>query len=214
MTYDKRNRENLDKLAPNTKAAAYKWYQWCIDHEIDILIYETIRTIEKQRENVTKGASQTMKSYHLVGQALDFVPIINGKDVWESSAYKKEPFISAIRYAQSIGFESGLFWSGFIDSPHLQYNYRGYGTDKVLDSPTPEPKQTLPNGIIGVVRVKVDGLNIRTGTGTQYPSIGKAVKGRMYNVTANVHDWHRVLIDGVEEAWVFGNDGKYLELVR
>uniref|UniRef100_UPI00313E0171 hypothetical protein n=1 Tax=Bacillus sp. OTU530 TaxID=3043862 RepID=UPI00313E0171 len=55
---------------------------------------------------------------------------------------------------------------------------------------------------------------MRTGTGTQYPSIGKAVKGRMYNVTANVHDWHRVLIDGVEEAWVFGNDGKYLELVR
>ena len=73
MKYHNRNVSNLNKLADNTKAAAFKWYQYCIDNGIEVLIYETIRTVEQQREYVRKGASQTMRSYHLVGQALDFV---------------------------------------------------------------------------------------------------------------------------------------------
>ncbi|TKH23356.1 M15 family metallopeptidase, partial [Bacillus cereus] len=74
MKYQTRNVNNLNKLADNTKAVAFKWYQYCIDNGIEVLIYETIRTVEQQREYVRKGASQTMRSYHLVGQALDFVP--------------------------------------------------------------------------------------------------------------------------------------------
>ena len=77
--YHKRNLGNLDDPGPNTKAAAMRWYQYCIDNKIDVLIYETIRTTAQQRENVAKGASQTMKSYHLVRQALDFVPIKRAK---------------------------------------------------------------------------------------------------------------------------------------
>lgn len=145
MKYDKRNRENLDKLAPNTRAAAYKWYEECIRLGADVLIYETIRTEEQQRKNVASGASQTMKSYHLVGQALDFVPIINNKDVWTLGAYKQEPFKSAIAYAKALGFTWGADWDNdgstsdesFIDSPHLEFRYKGYGTDKVLEGSAP-----------------------------------------------------------------------------
>ncbi|MDV6038810.1 M15 family metallopeptidase [Bacillus sp. SM-B1] len=128
MKYNKRNVDNLNKLADNTKAAAFKWYQYCVDNNIEVLIYETIRTVEQQRENVRKGASQTMRSYHLVGQALDFVPIkSNGTEDW--NGYNKEPWASAVRYAKQIGFEWGGDWRGFVDSPHLQWNYKGYGTD-------------------------------------------------------------------------------------
>lgn len=126
MIYDERNRNNLDKLADNTKIAAYKWYQYCIDNEIQVLIYETIRTVEQQRKNVANGASQTMKSYHLVGQALDFVPVDSkGKTLW--NGYNHSNIQKALNYARKIGFELGYDWGW--DSPHLQYNYKGYGTD-------------------------------------------------------------------------------------
>ncbi|EAG2418068.1 M15 family peptidase, partial [Listeria monocytogenes] len=31
--------------------------------------------------------------------------------------------------AKSLGLEWGGDWSGFVDNPHLQFNYKGYGTD-------------------------------------------------------------------------------------
>lgn len=128
MIYDSRNRDNLNKLADNTKTAAYKWYQYCMNNKIEVLIYETIRTVEQQKKNVAKGASQTMRSYHIVGQALDFVLVDSkGNALW--NGYKTSNAQKIIKQAEILGFESGDRWTSFPDSPHLQYNYKGYGTD-------------------------------------------------------------------------------------
>lgn len=134
MTYDKRNRENIDKLADNTKVKALQWYQYCLDNNIDVLIYETIRTKQTQQQYVAKGVSKTMRSYHLVGQALDFVPVVNGKTDWNKNTYARKPYIDSIEYAEKIGFESGYRWGW--DAPHLQFNYKGYGTDTFGKKPT------------------------------------------------------------------------------
>jgi peptidoglycan LD-endopeptidase CwlK len=131
-TYHQRNLDNISKLAPNTRKAATEWYNWCVANGIDILIYETIRTEEQQRYYVASGKSKTMKSYHLVGQALDFVPIINGRTDW--NGYNRPEIKKAIAKAKQLGFEWGGDWKGFVDKPHLQYNYKGYGTDKDLDT--------------------------------------------------------------------------------
>jgi peptidoglycan L-alanyl-D-glutamate endopeptidase CwlK len=40
----------------------------------DITILEGMRTEDRQRELVTKGASQTMKSKHIEGKAVDIAP--------------------------------------------------------------------------------------------------------------------------------------------
>ncbi|MNK75876.1 Peptidoglycan L-alanyl-D-glutamate endopeptidase CwlK precursor [compost metagenome] len=132
MRYDRRNRTNLDNLSPNTRAAAYKWYQFCLNNQIDILITETIRTKEKQAEYVKNGSSQTMKSWHLVGQALDFVPVsvTGGADY---NAYYRPDIQRAIVEAKRLGFKWGGDWKGSWDKPHLEYQYKGYGTDKKLD---------------------------------------------------------------------------------
>lgn len=128
MIYDKRNRENISKLANNTKRKALQWYEYCVKNNIEILIYETIRTKEKQREYVKKGVSKTMKSYHLVGQALDFVPVDKkGNPLW--NGYDLPKVKKAIQYAKQLGFTWGGDWKGFVDKPHLQYEYKGYGTD-------------------------------------------------------------------------------------
>ncbi|MCP3764085.1 M15 family metallopeptidase [Domibacillus sp. A3M-37] len=124
--YHQRNLGNLEDLAPNTRNAAMKWYQYCIDNKIDVLIYETIRTVAQQRENIKNKKSKTMKSYHLVGQALDFMPVKNGIALWAKADYAKRPFLTAIEYAEKLGFESGYRWGW--DAPHLQFNYKDYGT--------------------------------------------------------------------------------------
>ncbi|HAA9923271.1 TPA: M15 family metallopeptidase [Listeria monocytogenes] len=125
--YYSRSLANVNKLADNTKAAARKLLDWAENSGIEVLIYETIRTKEQQSANVANGASQTMRSYHLVGQALDFV-MAKGKTV-DWGAYRSDKGKKFVAKAKSLGFEWGGDWSGFVDNPHLQFNYKGYGTD-------------------------------------------------------------------------------------
>lgn len=125
--YYSRSLANVNKLADNTKAAARKLLDWSENNGIEVLIYETIRTKEQQAANVANGASQTMRSYHLVGQALDFV-MAKGKTV-DWGAYRSDKGKKFVAKAKSLGFEWGGDWSGFVDNPHLQFNYKGYGTD-------------------------------------------------------------------------------------
>ncbi|ECL0798211.1 M15 family peptidase [Listeria monocytogenes] len=125
--YYSRSLANVNKLADNTKAAARKLLDWSESNGIEVLIYETIRTKEQQAANVASGASQTMRSYHLVGQALDFA-MTKGKTVdWD--AYRSDKGKKFVAKAKSLGFEWGGDWSGFVDNPHLQFNFKGYGTD-------------------------------------------------------------------------------------
>lgn len=133
MYYDKRNRAALAELAPNTKQAANKWYDYLVKNKIEVLIYDARRTEAEQRANVNSGASQTMKSYHLVGQALDFVPATASGGV-EWGGYGRADIKKAVAEAKRLGFEWGGDWSNFVDKPHLQYNYRGYGSDTSLAS--------------------------------------------------------------------------------
>ncbi|EKM3935470.1 M15 family metallopeptidase, partial [Listeria monocytogenes] len=125
--YYSRSLANVNKLADNTKAAARKLLDWSENNGIEVLIYETIRTKEQQAANVASGASQTMRSYHLVGQALDFVMAKSKTVDW--GAYRSDRGKKFVAKAKSLGFEWGGDWSGFVDNPHLQFNFKGYGTD-------------------------------------------------------------------------------------
>ncbi|MES1052822.1 SH3 domain-containing protein [Bacillus thuringiensis] len=204
MKYHNRNVSNLNKLADNTKAAAFKWYQYCIDNGIEVLIYETIRTFEQQREYVRKGASQTMRSYHLVGQALDFVPIqSNGTEDW--NGYNKEPWASAIRYAKQIGFEWGGDWKGFVDSPHLQYNYKGYGTDTFGKGAQNVVAPPTSNDSVGIAYINGSNVNLRKGPGTGYGVIRQLGKGESYKVFGQSNGWLNLGGD----QWIF-NDPSYI----
>lgn len=161
LYYDKRNRATLNELAPNTKRIALRWYEYLVKNGIEILVYDARRTEAEQRANVNSGVSQTMRSYHLVGQAIDFVPADKkGKVYWSgSNAYGRADIKKAIKEAQRLGFTWGGDWDSdgdqrdetFIDSPHLQYEYKGYGTDKTLGTvpaskPTAKPKPAQDDG--------------------------------------------------------------------
>ncbi|EFQ8009885.1 M15 family peptidase [Listeria monocytogenes] len=151
--YYSRSLANVNKLADNTKAAARKLLEWAENSGIEVLIYETIRTKEQQSANVASGASQTTRSYHLVGQALDFV-MAKGKTV-DWGAYRSDKGKKFVSKAKSLGFEWGGDWSGFVDNPHLQFNYKGYGTDTfgkgAASANVPAKPNTQSNSSLGLV---------------------------------------------------------------
>ena len=53
----------------------------------DFGVIQGLRTVEQQKELVAKGASQTMKSKHLDGLAVDLMAYINGRGSWELNLY-------------------------------------------------------------------------------------------------------------------------------
>ncbi|PKG22882.1 peptidoglycan-binding protein [Niallia nealsonii] len=185
-TYHDRNIKNLAQLGDHTKIQAVKWYKYLIENKIDVLIYETIRTREMQREYLQQGASQTMESFHIVGQALDFVPVKAQETSWNS--YRDSKIKKAISYAKSLGFEWGGDWKDFVDQPHLQYKYKGYGTDtfktkgdkiilsdtkKTSTSTSKKPTYSLPTGVykkgdkgngVKQIQAALNKLNFNCGT--------------------------------------------------
>ncbi|MCK2000740.1 transglycosylase SLT domain-containing protein [[Brevibacterium] frigoritolerans] len=144
--YHERNLAAIEELGEHTQDKAREWYQYCLDNNINILITDGMRTLEQQKEYLRTGKSKTLRSYHLVGQALDFTPVVDGKLNW--NAYGNEDIKKAIAKARELGFIWGADWDNdgssadesFIDSPHLQYNYKGYGTD-TLDTDNNEEAQ-------------------------------------------------------------------------
>lgn len=55
--------------------------------EVDFGVIQGLRTEEEQKALVAKGASQTMKSKHLEGKAVDLMAYVDGRACWELSVY-------------------------------------------------------------------------------------------------------------------------------
>ena len=55
--------------------------------KIDFGVICGLRTIEEQRELVAKGASQTLKSKHLDGLAVDLMAYVGSRGSWELNLY-------------------------------------------------------------------------------------------------------------------------------
>lgn len=221
MIYKSRNLANIAKLADNTRYIATKWHEYCEKHGIQILIYETIRSKETQARYVAKGVSQTYRSYHIVGQALDFV-LVDSKGTALWNGYNSPQAKLAIAEAKRLGFTWGADWDNdgstadesFIDSPHLQYEYKGYGTDtfgkKVTVSvsvlkPTAtlkaKPKAKVPAKAIKVVgKIKVDKVNnftyIYSKPADTSTVVGKAVKNVVLPISGSVKGWYEVIHEG------------------
>jgi len=54
---------------------------------VDFGVSEGLRTLSRQKELVEKGASQTLKSKHLEGNAVDLVAYIGPRVSWELKVY-------------------------------------------------------------------------------------------------------------------------------
>lgn len=115
--------------------------------DLDFTVLEVLRTLERQKELVAKGASQTMKSRHLAGadgksRAVDLAPMIGGQVSWDWPLY-----IRLAKVVQQAAKEVGVLirWGGtwkelsetpeitagilhkkFPDGPHFELSVRAY----------------------------------------------------------------------------------------
>ena len=64
---------------------------------IDFIVVEGLRTKERQAYLVEKGASKTMNSRHLTGDAVDLAPIVNNKVSWDWKDFY--PLAEAVKQA-------------------------------------------------------------------------------------------------------------------
>jgi peptidoglycan L-alanyl-D-glutamate endopeptidase CwlK len=88
---------------------------------IDFIVVEGLRTKERQAYLVEKGASKTMNSRHLTGDAVDLAPIVDNKVSWDWKDFY--PLAEAVKEAAKqvkVEVEWGGDWTSFKDGPHWQ----------------------------------------------------------------------------------------------
>lgn len=89
--------------------------------EIDFIITEGVRTLERQKVLFAKGATKTMKSKHLIGRAFDVAAVVDGEVRWDWPLYSQ--IATAIKQAakeQNVSIVWGGEWKSFRDGPHFE----------------------------------------------------------------------------------------------
>jgi peptidoglycan L-alanyl-D-glutamate endopeptidase CwlK len=86
MTFklSQRSLDNLNGVDPKLVAVVKRAIELT---KVDFGVIEGLRTQERQRELVDKGASQTMASKHVEGKAVDLMAYIGSRASWELNLY-------------------------------------------------------------------------------------------------------------------------------
>jgi peptidoglycan L-alanyl-D-glutamate endopeptidase CwlK len=130
------NSRNLDDLLPEVKSKALKFESACAAEGIDILFTSTYRDNECQSFLYAQGRTRTGPnaspthplgnvatnaepgmSYHNWRCAFDFVPMVNGKPVWNDLPL----FDRCGEIAESVELEWAGRWTTFKELAHCQY---------------------------------------------------------------------------------------------
>jgi peptidoglycan LD-endopeptidase CwlK len=130
------NSRDLKDLLPAVAAKASAFKSACLVAGIDILITSTYRDSESQAALYAKGRTalgnnprpgkpmgdtvtnaQSGTSFHNYRCAFDFVPIIDGKPVWNDDNL----FTRCGIIAESVGLEWAGRWRTFKELAHCQY---------------------------------------------------------------------------------------------
>lgn len=93
---------------------------------VDFTVTEGLRTVERQRALVAAGASQTMKSRHITGHAVDLAALVLGEVRWDWPLYAKlAGAMKAAAKEVGVPLEWGGDWK-MKDGPHFQLTWANY----------------------------------------------------------------------------------------
>jgi peptidoglycan L-alanyl-D-glutamate endopeptidase CwlK len=114
--------------------------------KIDFAVIEGLRTVDRQRELVAKGASQTMKSKHIEGRAIDLMAFLDSRPSWELTLYddiadamaeaaRKEGV--SIRWGAAWHIDNIAGWNGTMEDAMNSYIdlRRSEGKRPFIDGP-------------------------------------------------------------------------------
>ena len=80
--------------------------------KVDFGVVYGLRTLEEQKKLYAAGRSQTMKSKHLEGRAVDLMAYVDGNGSWELNVY--DDLADAMKEAailNDVGIKWGAAWS-------------------------------------------------------------------------------------------------------
>ena len=120
-----RSKSRLEPVHPHLRRVVEMAIQNTV---VDFSVVEGLRSLQKQAEYFRLGKSQTMRSRHLTGHAVDLAPWVNGTIDWVtpfgwtavSDAMKRSA------HALNIPLEWGGDWRTFVDRPHYQLPWQEY----------------------------------------------------------------------------------------
>lgn len=138
--YSKRSINNLKGIHPDLRRVIDRALQ---DGPLDFIVIEGLRTMQRQRELVTSGASKTMNSRHLTGHAVDLLPIGKDGPAFDWPLYDKlGPAVKAAADAEGVEITWGGDWTKFRDGPHFQLSWDAYPTEEwVTGDEPPKPRK-------------------------------------------------------------------------
>ena len=94
---------------------------------VDFTVLEGLRSMDRQRVLVASGASQTLKSRHLTGHAVDLGAWVDEQVDWSWPLYSKIADAMMLAGNQlNVPIEWGGNWEKFKDGPHFQLPWKEY----------------------------------------------------------------------------------------
>lgn len=134
---------------------------------VKFAVIEGVRTLERQKKLFAERKTQTMRSRHLTGHAIDIAPLADTDGDGDAEIswywpdyYAMAPKIKAIADEIGVRVEWGGDWSTFKDGPHWQIPWNATpimvaAAQPVADESAPQPMDMKPER----GTLKVDGTN-------------------------------------------------------
>lgn len=126
FTISGKSLDRLNAVHPDIRKVT-KLAAQMLDDSLSFIVTEGLRTKQRQEELVQAGASQTMKSRHLTGHAVDLAAVVGGEVRWDWPLYAR--LASAMKDAArdlGIALEWGGDWHTLKDGPHFQLSWEAY----------------------------------------------------------------------------------------
>lgn len=124
FTFSKRSLDKMIGVHPDLQRVMRRAIT---QSSVDFAIMEGLRTKERQAQLYAAGASQTLKSRHITGHAVDVAAFI-GKDIrWDWPLYVTiAKHVKAAAMKLNIPIVWGGDWRTFKDGPHFELDRRMY----------------------------------------------------------------------------------------
>ncbi|MEI7027223.1 M15 family metallopeptidase [Paenibacillus sp. y28] len=204
MRYDARNEQRIALLHPTVAALARQLLQLVEAEGMDVLITQTLRTVEEQdalyaQGRTAAGAIVTNAkggySYHNYGLALDYCLVnADGSASWVVNSDWRR----VAELAKGFGFAWGGDWTSFVDYPHLEYTFGLSIDDLLAGQQPPEPGEEETDRVLSFeadwqwkqLGDALDGLYHR-GLISDYTWAEKAYNRKL---TVSALDWLNIIV--------------------
>ena len=166
--FGSRSLKNMVGIHPDLRRVLDRALQ---DSPLDFSVIEGLRTLDRQKQLVASGASQTLNSRHLTGHAVDLLPIgPDGKGAFDWPLYDQlGPAVKKAASDLGIELDWGGDWKKFKDGPHFELDRTAYPVgDWETKAKAPEERTSAAQS----TTVQASAVQIVSGAGAGIAAVG------------------------------------------